>query len=219
MPLVHYNLSVNDPRKLQQQLAAGEYLDDLQALQGGQYLHFAILQSYLLCEHPVSRALWSACLDELLKLKAPLEYGSSCAAAAFLDGFRWANDGMSPLDVAQKYLDAGHIAVDRPLRGDLPHQQHTKQTFCGKLPLAVAIGLDTPTAVRFLLANGASLNIGPQFVGDPDRGALEFAQEMSAHACAAEIIRYLMEQRLKPAAPAGPAIHEARARNFPRASM
>ncbi|MFZ5529052.1 MAG: hypothetical protein ACOZE7_20575 [Pseudomonadota bacterium] len=183
----HIDLNFEDLDVLERQLQAGEHLDDLQVLVDYRYPHYEILHRYQLAYDPVAKQRWAACLFKLIELKAPTDY-SNFSAALMLLCMDWEQPELTR-SLAQRYLETGYIAADRPLPGVLSDPEEYLRYTTGMLPLAAAINYRNLHGVQFLLDNGASLDVGPVVEGGPRLQALECARECGATDIEALLLR------------------------------
>ncbi|MEJ6002548.1 hypothetical protein [Paucibacter soli] len=171
-------------------------------------IHVAVLENMLWSDDGTEFEQFKDCMEALLELKLFDEHMSLNDSARLFADSIWLDDREYVCDLMRRFIELDFLKVNEIIPGELDSQDCERSVY-GMKPLAAAIFLGHPDAVRILDAAGASWNLGPVIRDGQPRMAVEFAQECSGLVYGApEVFAYftekLMTQRIDAILP-GPA--------------
>lgn len=164
-------------------------------------VHTHVLSWYLCASSAEEARLLFQCCERLIALNAPITDVSGPGAASQFGGYPWPLDAEREAEtvrLADLYLAAGLLELEAPNPGGIPWTRRERadadgDSHIGLKPLAVAIFMEDMPFARYLLARGASQDLGVVYAGEPPMTALAHAAEQGAGA----IHALLAEDQLK----------------------
>lgn len=164
-------------------------------------VHAHVLGAFMTAFSYEEAQVYFQCCERLIELHAPITDIWGPGAAAQFAGYPWPQDERNSAQterLASLYVKAGLLLPNEPIEGGAPltrseRAEALSDSHVGLKPLAAAIFMEDEPLTRFLLAHGASQDLGTVYAGEPPMTAMQLATEEGAGA----IHALLVEDQLK----------------------